>query len=172
MGRLHCQSRPRLPGTQRAARGGWSLIEITLVLVIAGVVTSIAVPRYARSISIYRADVGARRVVADLALARAEARATGVAKTIVFGTPARGYTLQGVVDRDRPGNDYAADFTDEPYVCRLTPALTLTADGAATTSVTFDRYGTPNAGGTVVVYSTEGRKTVTLDRLTGRATIE
>ena len=60
-----------------SASGGFSLLEVVLVVAIIAVLAAIAAPRYGRAAGRYRADVAARRIVADLEYARLSARTAG-----------------------------------------------------------------------------------------------
>src|SRR5204863_23675 len=68
---------PILRAGPASSRRAFSLIEITLVLMVMGVLAALAVPRYASALARYRADAAARRIVADLDLARTTARSSG-----------------------------------------------------------------------------------------------
>lgn len=159
------------PQKLRRPRRAYTLVEMSITVVIAALIGAIALPRYGQSAAHYRAETAARRIVADLALARSTARSSGSSITVVLTT--HGYTLQGVSDRDRPGSTYAVDLRADPYSGSWrSVALNATANNAAVTSVTFDRYGVANAGGSVVVASGTATRTVTLDAATGRAAVQ
>jgi len=78
----------------------FSLIEVVLVLSLLAVVAAIAIPRYAASLSHYRLDAAARRVAADLALARQRAKTTGTSQPVAFAVAANSYSLPGVTPLD------------------------------------------------------------------------
>ena len=61
---------------------------------------------------------------------------------------------------------YAVSLSADPYAATVASAA---FGGAA--SVTFDRYGQPAAGGTVVVAVGTVQRTVTLDATSGLATV-
>jgi type II secretory pathway pseudopilin PulG len=164
-------SRPHRP--QRATLGGpatraFTLIEMTFVVATIAVLSAIAIPRYAAAVNRYRVDIAAKRVVADFALARSFARASGFDLVVNFAAPANGYTLAGVPAPDGKVGDYKVKLSEEPYKVSLGSAA---FGSPATTSVTFTRYGTPKAAGSVVVSSGGYSKTVFLDGVTGRAEV-
>jgi Tfp pilus assembly protein FimT len=159
----------RRPSGARPARA-FTLIELTLVIATIAVLTAIAVPKYAQSMNRYRVDIAAKRVVADLALARSAGRASAVGQVIDFATPANGYTLTDLAAPDGRTGSYAVKLADEPYRVSITSAAFGTASPAAK-SVRFSRYGTPEAGGTVVIASGGYQRTIQLDPVTGRAEV-
>src|SRR4051794_23119628 len=160
----------------RRARGAWSLVELAMCLAIMALVTGMALPRYARSLARYRADAAAKRVAADLALARLTARTTNTSQQVDFTTPAGlvvGYTLTNTNDPDRPGQTYVVDLGNTPYNATAVAAtLTPAGGGSAVSKVTFDRYGAAGAGGTIRVTAGDVSRTVSLDVNTGRATVQ
>lgn len=146
----------------------FTLIELVLVIATIAVLSAIAVPRYADSLARYRADLAAKRVAADLMLARSNARTTSSVQVVNFATPADGYTLTGIAAPDGGAGDYAVRLSDEPYGATLG---TVAFGDPPATSVSFDRYGTPNAGGNVVVKAGRYQKTVSVDIVNGKAVV-
>ena len=144
----------------------FTLIELVLVIATIAVLSAIAVPRYADALARYRTDLAAKRVAADLLLARANARTTGTVQVVNFA--ADGYTLTGMPAPDGGAGDYAVRLSDEPYGATLG---TVAFGDPPATSVTFDRYGTPNASGGVVVKAGRHQKTVSVDVVSGKAVI-
>lgn len=56
---------------------GFSLLELTVVLVVTAIVAGMGIVRYSGAQATYRVDLAARRMTADLEKTRREARATG-----------------------------------------------------------------------------------------------
>jgi type IV fimbrial biogenesis protein FimT len=159
-------SRPNNPTLRPTA---FTMAEMVLVVATIAVLAAIAIPRYAGAINRYRVDMAAKRVVADLMLARSVARSTGNGQVMDFSTPANGYTLTGYAATDGRSGDYSLKLSDEPYKVSLG---TVAFGSPASTSVRFTRYGTPEAGGSVTVSSGGYSKNILLDATSGKAEIQ
>ena len=155
----------------RAWTTGHSLIEISCVVSVLGIVAAIAAPRYANSLAHYRVDAAANRVAADLALIRTTAKYTSSSLTVNFNTTTGSYSAAGMKSpMGGSSPNYTVSLTAEPY---LLSAITSAGFGSTTltTSLTFDRYSTPSAGGAVVVGAGGYYKTITVDPNTGLTSI-
>jgi len=153
---------PTFAHRRHAAVGGFSLLEMVLVLVILAIAAAIAVPRHAAAVARYRTEAAARRIAADLVQARSLARQTSRDQTVVFDTAADCYTLVGFDDPDRPGRPYTVALAEAPYHANLTGV----AFGEEA-SVTFDGFGAADQSGKVAVQVGGYRWTVTVDGESG-----
>ena len=158
---------PDATSRQAVPLGGFTLVELVVVIVVVAVTAAIAVPRYTSSLSRYRADMAARRVAADLGLARSRAKVTGAAQTVLFTLANDSYTLPGVAGLDRPSDPYTVVVSAEPYRADL-----ISASFGGSTTASFNGYGAPAAGGSVVVQAGTTQKTVLLDAATGEAKVQ
>jgi type IV fimbrial biogenesis protein FimT len=147
-------------------RQGLSLTELVVVLAIIGILSAIAVPRYAASLVNYRLDAAARRIAADLEIARSQALTTSQSQAVVFNVAAGTYQMTGVLALDRRSTNYSVALGSDPYFVKL-----LSANFGGNSTVTFDAYGGADASGTVVLEAGGIQKTVALDRYTGKATV-
>lgn len=147
--------------------GGFTLVELVVVIAVVAVTAAIAVPRYTNSLSRYRADMAARRIAADLGLARNRAKVKGATQTVVFAIASDSYTLPGVAGLDRPTDPYTVVVSAEPYRADL-----VSASFGGSTTASFNGYGAPTAGGSVVVQAGATQKTVLLDADTGEAKVQ
>ena len=148
-------------------RTGFSLLELVMVVAIIGVLAAIAAPRYGRAIARYRADMAARRIAADLALAGRAARTAGASKTVSFSVAGAEYTIPGLPSLRDSTADYRVVLSDSPY-----QAAVVSADFGGDADVAFDGYGTPDSGGSISIQVGEYTKTVVLDAGSGKATIQ
>lgn len=145
----------------------FTLIELIVVLAIMGMLATMAIPRLAAPAMNQRADGAARRVAADLNLARRHAYQAGTSQTVAFYVANGTYELTGLPDADRPTQDYAVDLTDEPYQAEI-----LSVDFSGSEKVTFDGYGTPDSGGKVVIAAGVQKRAVVVDSDTGEACVQ
>jgi prepilin-type N-terminal cleavage/methylation domain-containing protein len=147
--------------------GGFTLIELVIVLAIMAVFSAIAIPRYGASAARYRADLAARRVVADLALAQSKAKGTSSTTSVVFYVSTNRYQLPQLSSPDGMGGTYTVGLGEQPYAANL-----VSADFAGDAQITFNGWGLPDSGGTVVLISGTEQRTVTVNAETGMATIQ
>jgi len=148
-------------------RAGFTLLELVLVLVILATLGAIAAPRYATALDRYHADATARRIVADLELARATARNTSASVTVTFDPGLNSYVMTGVDSLDHPGNDATLVLSVAPYRSQLV-ATGLGGDD----EIVFDGFGVPDLGGTVLIQCGNESRTITVDNETGVASVQ
>ena len=148
----------------------FSLIELVLVVATIAVLSAIAVPKYADAMNRYRVDLAAKRVVADFALARSSARGSGQGQVVDFTSPTNGYTMAGLAAPDGRSGNYTVRLGDEPFKCTIDQVEFGTGTPPAK-SVRFTRYGTPEAGGGLVIKCGGYSTTVLLDPVSGRAEV-
>ncbi len=133
----------------RARGAAFTLIELTMVLVLVGVIAAIAMPRYANSLARYHVEQSAKRLQADLILARQLAirGSRGIRVGFVTGS-ASNYFLAGVPDPDRP-EPYAATFD------------TISVGGDD--RLIFDGFGIPDTTATIMLLVGSERRRVVVD---------
>ena len=148
-------------------RHGFSLAELTIVVLIMGIFAAVSVPNYAESISRFRVQAAAKRIAADLMYARQVAMNQGVSKQITFAIPTNSYSMPNVPDPDRSALAYSVALSTTAY-----PATILAVDFGGSVSVTFDRHGQPDPAGYVTVESSVYQYQVDVDGVTGGVTVQ
>lgn len=141
----------------------FTMLEVITVVVILGVISAIAMPRYADFIAQQRLNAAARRVTTDLKLAQREARFTGTSRTITFNVAANRYTLVEIKDIDHPTEPYVVDLGREPYRVSM-----VSANFGGDAELVFSGHGVPDSGGSVVLRIGTRQSAVTVDVETGR----
>jgi len=141
------------------------LLDVVVSVLIIGIIAASAGPRLAGTLEFYRAQTAAERIQADLALARETARSNSSPVEVQFAPATNDYSIPAISHLDTPGLTYAVEI-DVSYNATLVSA-TLGGDS----SLTFDRYGKPDSGGTITVQSGSTQQTVTIDPDTGRGSI-
>lgn len=137
------------------------------MLAILSIVSAIAIPRYGNSIALHRVEAAARRIAADLDLARNHAMNASAPQEVQFNAANDpGYTLVGLAHLDHPVDEYTVSADRD-----LDGAEGVSIDFGGDLSVIFDIYGKPDSGGTVQIRVGAHNRTITLDAETGRASI-
>lgn len=155
----------RIAGHLRSSQG-YSLVELILVVAIIGVLSGLAIPRYGRAASRYRADAAAKRVVADLQQAQQRGLAGSGACVLSFSTSAATLTMTYPTIGGVAGRSVQTKLGLLPYLASIQ-----SVDFGGTSSVTFDGNGRPSAGGTIVIRSGNESRTITVAAGNGATTI-
>jgi prepilin-type N-terminal cleavage/methylation domain-containing protein len=141
---------------------GFTLVELVIVVLIIGILTGVAAPKFVGSLKRARADAAALRVKADLNLARQTAMSRSATQSVQFTANSAVYTLPGIADPDHPATTYSVNLADASY-----GAVVTAASFGAGTILQFDRYGQPVNAGSVTISAGGFTKTVTVDATNG-----
>src|SRR3954454_6994455 len=112
-----CSSRTRQTRAVKSSsrfnrRCAFSIFELVIVLLIMSILTAVAAPAFFDALLFHRVESAARRVKADLELARTQARLTSASQSIAFANSA--YTLANMKNLDKPGAVYFVDLKKQP----------------------------------------------------------
>lgn len=144
----------------------FSLAELVCVVVIIGILSAIAVPRFSNSIALQRVEAAARRVQVDLALARRHAKTSSTSQIVAFDSAANGYWLEGMMDPDHPSIEYKVSLSEEPYSANI-----VSVDFGGDEEIIFDGWGAPDNGGFVLVQVGKHQEKIIVDPDTGHASV-
>jgi prepilin-type N-terminal cleavage/methylation domain-containing protein len=145
------------------ARRAFSMIELVIVILIMSIFSAVAAPKFLDSLLFHQVESAVRRVKADIDYARQRARLTSTTQTVTFTGST--YTVSGMKSLDLNSSTYTVNLTRTPY--SLDSA---TANFGGSQVLTFDGYGSPNSGGTVVLTAKAHQCTLTVDGVTGNTT--
>ncbi len=161
---------------RRPAAIGMTILELVLVVGIIAVLSAIAIPRFANAIQGNTLDRAADRVAAAIRTARAGALRSRQSHKVVIDTTANTCTLwkicapaadQAVPDPDHPGQAYVLNAGDAPY-----RGVRIASTDFADNTVTFDRFGSPAAGGTITISLGTRSRTIRVMAGSGRVKVD
>jgi prepilin-type N-terminal cleavage/methylation domain-containing protein len=154
--------------SRRYARSlrGFTLVELVIVVLIIGILTGVAAPKFVGSLRRAQADAAALRLKADLNLARQTAISRSATQNVQFTVNSAVYTLPGIADPDHPAATYSVDLSDETYRATVTAA-----SFGAGAILQFDRYGQAMNGGSVTISASGITKTIAIDAASGAVSI-
>lgn len=152
----------------RFPRRAFSLLELTVVILVLGILSAASVPRFADAYRQHCVSAAADRIAADLVRAQSAAYGSSTSKTVTFDVSASSYEIAGVRPLDRSSGPYVVDLKVSPYESSLVTVWNQT--GLQT--ITFNGYGLPDKGGSVVVACGGIQKVVLVSASTGTAVVQ
>lgn len=154
-------------------RSAFTLIELVLVLVILGVVSAIAVPRFGNASQNRRVNMAAQRLIADLTMVQSRANMTSSTLTIDFSPGTGTYTVVGIPDLKSGASTWTTNLSDRPFDCTIT-SITLggVTRTSSTISISFNGFGVPSTGGTFTIGARSASATVAVDANSGKAWLQ
>lgn len=146
--------------------GGFSLLELVMVLAIVGIATAIAVPRYMSSIQNYRLNASARRIITDLAFARSQAKASSSSRTFQVNVVDDAYLIIEETKIDKAADTYRVDLKLAPYHTSIK-----SVDLGGDAQLVFNGFGDPDSNGAIIINTRQGKKAILIDSVTGEISI-
>ncbi len=151
--------------TRNVERHGFTLVELTVVLLLISILAVTAAPKWTASLQRLRVSNAANRIIADLASAQAAAYGASVSKTITFAVKNNQYTVSGISSLKLGAVPYIVDLSQDPIQCTFVSVFGQTSDQ----TLTFNGYGVPNRGGNIIVSCGDLQKTIVVDATSGLA---
>ncbi len=160
--------------SQRKDLFGVTLVEVTISVMIIGILAAVASPIYSNSLLRYRVDVTAQRIVQDIAQTQRLARQTNSTRTIAFTLADQSYAISGLSSLDRISQPYQVAVNQPPYQAELSSLVTAAQSATQLASVTlaFDRFGMPDQGISVTVRAGVFQKRIDVAPISGRVSVQ
>lgn len=159
-----CLNRCRV-ATRNVGRPGFTLLELTVVLLLISILAVTAAPNWTASLQRLRVSNAANRIVADLASVQSAAYGSSESKTVTFAVKSNQYTVSGISPLKLGAAPYVVDLSVDPIQCTLVSVFGQTSNQ----TITFNGYGVPNRGGNIIVSSGDLQKTIVVDPTSGLA---
>ncbi len=150
-----------------ARRAGFTLAELSIVVLIIGILSAVSVPQILESAYYFQAEAAAMRIKMDIEMARRHARRTSTAQPVVFDVSTNSYELTGIADLNRSSQDYTVFLQRAPN-----NATVYDANFSGFSDFTFNGFGQPSSGGAVIVESGGYTRTILLDAASGKVTVQ
>ncbi len=126
---------------------GFTIIELLIVILVVGIISGVVITKMISQTRL-SAALAADMAASDIRAVQNNALYTGSSQSIIFG--GNDYTADGLIPEDRA---LPADATAAPY------------------SITFNSFGEPDQGGSFNVSCGSDSRTLTIEALTGKVTI-
>jgi len=167
----HGYRHPVVADRRPTVSGGFSFIELLMVVSILAIAAIVVVPQIARS-DTFEIQGAARALVSDLLYAQNEAIGEQAVRRVVFDPAADTYRLTDGSNTSLPapwlGGEYAVALGDGGDFSSVTiDSTSFTGD-----TVSFDELGSPSEGGTIDLVAGGLRYRITVTAFTGRVTVE
>ncbi len=156
---------------------GFTILEMLIVLLIAGILATLAIPRFAVFYSL-KLDAGMKKVTSDIRYAQQMAIARHGNCRIVFNPAGDTYTAQeqvvvngswdGIKDPFTQAN-LAVNFQTDPQYKGID---ILNANFNSSNTLQFDWQGIPQSGGNVTFNCRGNVRTVSVEQNTGRVKVQ
>ena len=157
----------------RGVNGGFTIVEIVIVVVILAIAALVTVPMMSSAASL-QIRSAANMIAADLEYAKSMAISRGQQYSVVFDKDADSYRIEDSVGNViqhpvKKGFTYVIDFQNESKLNRVDISI---AVFDVDQTVVFDCLGSPDSGGSVILQADGATKTIIVEPVTGFISIQ
>lgn len=154
-------------------RGGITLVEIVIVVLVIGIMASMAVPRYSRQIQHRQVMSAAMLIISDLEQTRQRAISTSTTRSVTFDASAHAYSLTSESRYARGNNTATVQLNETPWSTQIRSiSAGMSSASVRQLTVSFNGTGTLNENARIVLVSGNMLATVHMDKASGRIVIE
>jgi|GEM_PF-868387 len=143
----------------------FTLLELSIVIVVVGVVAAVSMPKYAESRSRYQVELAVRKVCLDATYVQNDARYASTSRSIEYDLSLDRYEFVYAKPGFASPETATVSLRDQPF-----RVLLLKADFNGSPILAFNGFGVPTAGGTLAVGAGARGKSISIDPDTGAVT--
>ena len=136
-------------------------------MLIMGIVATLTVPKFAKTLQTQKVNQAAKRIKADVELAKGQAVASSSQQIVSFDVTDNQYHLPQEKSLDRPGEVYRVRLAD--YGVEIQSAE-FSSDTDA--DIAFNGFGIPDHSGVIVVKSGTEKRRINIEAETGSVSIQ
>ena len=158
----------------RNHRGGATLIELVISVLVLGILAAVAAPVYSNSLLRYQVELAAQRITQDVVQAQRAARQRNSNCIITFDLNSDSYSISGLTSLDRASQAYTVVVNSSPYNVDIVALATASQPNTplSTVAVAFNRFGMPDDGASITVRAGTFDKRIDIAPITGRASVQ
>lgn len=151
----------------RGIRRGFSFAELLIVILISGILLTIATPRMTASLQLFRVTNAAKRIALDLNRAQLAAYNSSLTRTVNFDVVQNQYAIPEFAPLSGGAGAYVVKLSANPFHVTLVTIWGQTNNQ----TLTYNGYGIPSQGGNIVIACGSVQKTIQVNSATGLAVI-